>query len=144
MVHFAVVFIPILAILAIAYAFVPRVRPKTRWLLGLLGVATPIAALVAKLSGDALLARFQNRNLVTPEFMPRLVDHQGLGTMTLYAAIVLGLVALVLVAVLAPGATPSTGMTLALRVLTVVVAAAALYYVIRTGDTGGKNAWIGK
>jgi hypothetical protein len=144
LVHFAVVLIPILAILAVAYAFFPRVRPKTRWAVGLLAVAVPIATLFVKLSGDMLLRRLQNRKLVTPDFMPRLQDHQQLGTFLLYIAIVLGLVALALVFVLAPGATPSAGLVLVLRVLIVVAAIAAVYYVVRTGDTGGKNAWAGK
>jgi hypothetical protein len=144
LVHFAVVLIPILAILAVAYAFFPRVRPKTRWAVGLLAVVVPIATLFVKLSGDMLLRRLQDRKLVTPDFMPRLTDHQSLGTMTLYVAIVLGLVSLALVFVLAPGAEASSGLTIVLRVLTVVAAAAAVYYVVRTGDTGGKNAWAGK
>jgi len=144
LVHFAVVLIPILAILAIAYAFFPRVRPKTRWAVGLLAVVVPIATLFVKLSGDMLLRRLQNNKQVTPDFMPRLVDHQSLGTFLLYLAILLSIVSLVLIFVLAPGAEPSSGVTLVLRILTVVAAAAAIYYVVRTGDTGGKNAWAGK
>src|SRR4051812_12254761 len=128
LVHFAVVLIPFLAILAVAYAFFPRVRPKTRWAVGLLAVVVPIATLFVKLSGDMLLRRLQNHHQVTPDFMPRLTDHQSLGTMTLYVSIVLSLVALALVLVLAPGAEPSSGVTLVLRVLTVVAALAAVYY----------------
>lgn len=144
LVHFAVVLIPILAILAIAYAFFPRVRPKTRWAVGLLAVVVPIATLFVKLSGDMLLRRLQNKKLVTPDFMPRLVQHQSLGTMTLYASIVLGILSLVLIFALAPGADASGGITLVLRILIVLAAIAAVYYVVRTGDTGGKNAWAGK
>jgi uncharacterized membrane protein len=144
LVHFAVVLIPILAILSVAYAFFPRVRPKTRWAVGLLAVVVPIATLFVKLSGDMLLRRLQDRKEVTPDFMPRLVDHQSLGTFTFYLSVVLGIVALVLIFVLKPGAEASSGVTIVLRVLTVLAAVAAIYYVVRTGDTGGKNAWSGK
>src|SRR6266536_3109274 len=120
LIHAAVVFVPLLAILAIAYALIPFVRPQIRWVLGLLALATPICALLAKLSGDAFFARLQSRNRVSPEFFPKLQAHQRFGTLTLYATIVLALLTLALVA-----------------------AAVSLYYVVRTGDSGAKAVWTG-
>jgi len=151
-VHAAVVFVPLLALLAIAYAFVPFARPHIRWVLGLLALATPIIALTAKLSGDAFLNRLQSRGRVTPEFLPTLEEHRRFGTLTLYATIVLALLTLALIYFVAPrvAAAHAAGeggssrvMPLALGVLTVVAAGVSLYYVVRTGDSGAKAVWTG-
>ncbi|MEO3926559.1 hypothetical protein ABGB07_22220 [Micromonosporaceae bacterium B7E4] len=163
LVHAAVVFVPLLALTAVGYAFVPFVRPHLRWVLGLLAVATPLAALMAKLSGDRFLARLESRNRVSPEYVPRLAEHQDLGTNTLYATIALGVLTLALVFLVKPRvtATPqtdgadggSTGsaaakgspvLTLVLGVLSLAAAGITLYYVFRTGDTGAQAVWQGQ
>lgn len=154
--HFPVVFVPLLAALAVGYAFLPFVRPHTRWVLGLLAVATPISALFAKLSGDAFFARLESRDRISPEYYPRLEEHGDLGNLTLYSSIALAVLALLLVFLVAPKGAPSdtTGdaaapgtssrvLPLVLGVLTVVAAAASIYYVIRTGDTGAHAVWDG-
>jgi hypothetical protein len=147
-----VVFVPLLAILTAAYALVPLVRPHTRWVLGLLALATPHCALLAKLSGDAFFARLQSRDRVTPEFIPKLEAHQRLGTLTLYATIVLALLTLALVYFVGPrvavaraagGGGSTRVLSLALVALSVVAAAVSLYYVVRTGDSGAKAVWTG-
>jgi predicted membrane protein DUF2231 len=146
-VHAPVVFIPLLALLVAAYALVPLVRPHTRWVLGALAVVAPISALLAKLSGDALFDRMLERNLVTPEFVPRIEDHQDLGTMTLWVTIAAGVLTLALVYVVGPrtaapaGAGSSKVLSLVLGGLAIVAAGVSLYYVIRTGDSGAKNVW---
>ncbi|GIG91634.1 hypothetical protein [Plantactinospora endophytica] len=163
LVHAAVVFIPLLALTAVGYAFVPFVRPHLRWVLGLLAVATPLAALMAKLSGDRFLARLESRNRVSPEYVPRLAEHQDLGTTTLYATLLLGVLALVLVFLVKPkgaaapattgdaepGSAPAAAkgspvLTVVLGVLSLAAAGFALYYVFRTGDTGAKAVWEGQ
>jgi hypothetical protein len=151
LVHAAVVFVPLLAILTVAYAFIPFVRSHTRWVIGLLALAAPIAALLAKLSGDEFFARLQDRDRVSDEFIPRLEEHQDLGTLTLYAAIALGVLALVLVYLVAPrvaaagaaGRSSNRVLSIALGVLSLVVAGVSLYYVVRTGDSGAKAVWEG-
>jgi hypothetical protein len=150
LVHAAVVFVPLLAALAAAYAVIPFVRPHIRWVLGLLALATPITALMAKLSGDAFFARLQARNRVSPEFFPKLEAHQRLGTLTLYATIALAILTLALVYFVAPriAAVSAAGgstrvVSLALSALTLVAAAVSLYYVVRTGDSGAKAVWEG-
>jgi uncharacterized protein YjeT (DUF2065 family) len=148
-VHIPVVFIPLLALLAVVYALVPMVRSHTRWVLGLLAIAAPIGALLAKLSGDALSDRMQERNLITPDFLPRIEEHGDLGNMTLYATIALAVVTLALVYFVGPrvaataagGADSSRMLSLVLAGLAVVAAGVSLYYVVRTGDTGAKNVW---
>ncbi|MDW5329343.1 DUF2231 domain-containing protein [Plantactinospora sp. KLBMP9567] len=166
LVHAAVVFVPLLALTAVGYAFVPFVRPHLRWVLGLLAVATPLAALMAKLSGDRFLARLESRNRVSPEYVPRLAEHQDLGTNTLYATIALGVLTLALVFLVKPRATaaPVTAgtegsaeggaaaaaakgspvLTLVLGVLSLAAAGITLYYVFRTGDTGAQAVWQGQ
>jgi hypothetical protein len=142
-IHVPVVFIPLLALLAAAYALVPVVRPHTRWVLGLLALATPIAALLAKLSGDALYDGMREANLITPDFFPRIDEHQDLGNMTLFVTIALAVLTLALVYFVRPR--PGTGapkaLALLLGALTIVAAGVSLYYVIRTGDTGANNVW---
>jgi hypothetical protein len=152
LIHAAVVFVPLLAILAIAYALIPFIRPHVRSVLALLALAAPISALLAKISGDAFFRRLQSRNRVSPEYFPKLEAHQQFGTYTLYAATALALVTLALVyfvrpRVAAAGAAGGGGSTrvlsLLLGALSVVAAAVSLYYVFRTGDSGGKAVWNG-
>ncbi|MFI6236990.1 DUF2231 domain-containing protein [Micromonospora sp. NPDC050784] len=146
--HAAVAFVPLLALLTVGYAFVPPIRPHTRWVLGLLAVGAPVAALLTKLSGDAFLERMRAANRVTPEFLPKLQAHQEFGDNTLYASIGLGVVALALVWFVPPrtaeGVRPARPLTLALQVLSVVAAAVTVYYVVRTGDSGAKAVWEGQ
>jgi hypothetical protein len=151
-VHAAVVFVPLLAVLAIAYALVPFVRPHIRWVLGLLALAAPLTAFGAKLSGDAFLKRLQSRDRVTPEFLPKLEEHQRFGTLTLYATIVLALLTLARVYVVAPRvpAARAAGvggssrvLPLGLGALSLVAAGVSLYDVVRTGDSGAKAVWTG-
>ncbi|MDG4834437.1 hypothetical protein O7627_34785 [Solwaraspora sp. WMMD1047] len=152
LVHAAVVFVPLLALLAVGYAFVPVIRPHTRWVLGLLAVGAPISALFAKLSGDAFFERMRANGRVTEGFVPVLEEHQSFGDMTLYASLVLGVLALALVYVVAPraaaaqaaaGAGRSRVVSLALGALTLIAAGVSLYYVFRTGDSGAKAVWEG-
>jgi len=152
--HAAVIFIPLLALLAVAYALVPVIRPHVRWVLGVLALVTPVAALLTKLSGDAFFRRMQERGTVTPDFVPVIQNHQDLGTMTLVVTIVLGLVSLALAYFVAPraaamvttagGAGTSRTASLVLGALAVLAAAVSLYYVVRTGDSGAKAVWTGQ
>ena len=152
LVHVPVVFVPLLAVLAAAYAIVPFVRPHTRWVLALLALVTPIAALLAKLSGDAFFDRGLERGDITPGFVPKIEDHQSLGNWTLYSTIALAVLTLALVYLVAPrvAATVASGgansrvLSLVLGGLTVVAAGVSLYFVIRTGDSGSKNVWEGR
>ncbi|PWR04764.1 hypothetical protein DKT68_30350 [Micromonospora acroterricola] len=151
--HAAVVFVPLLALLAVAYALVAPVRPHTRWVLGLLALGAPLAALLAKLSGDAFFERMRAANRVTPEFVPTIEAHQQFGDFTLWATIGLAVVALALVWFVPPRAAEasatggdgtSRALTLSLQVLSLVAAGIAVYYVVRTGDSGAKAVWTGQ
>jgi len=149
LVHAAVVFVPLLGVLAAGYALVPLVRPHIRWVLGLLALAAPVTALLAKLSGDEFFARLAANDEITPDFYPTIEAHQDLGNLTLYTSIPLAVLTLALVYVVGPrdavrvpgGLGPARVWSLALRGLTVVAAAVSLYYVIRTGDSGANAVW---
>ncbi|KAB1943582.1 hypothetical protein F8271_09890 [Micromonospora sp. ALFpr18c] len=146
--HAAVVFVPLLALLTIGYALVAPVRPHTRWVLGLLALGAPLCALMAKLTGDAFFERMRSANRVTPEFVPKLEAHQDFGDLTLYATIALAVVALALVRFVPPGTAegvrPGRALTIALQVLSLLAAGIAVYYVVRTGDSGAKAVWEGQ
>lgn len=92
LVHVSVVLIPLFAFAAAGYALLPGVRVRIRWLVAALALAAPVAAVFTKLSGDALLARLQRRNLTSPEILSKIASHQELGNRTMWAAILLGLV----------------------------------------------------
>ena len=148
LVHAAVVFVPLLALLAVAYALLPVIRPHTRWVLGVLAVAAPIAALLAKLSGDAFFDRLDAADRITAGFYPVIEEHQRLGNLTLISTIVLGVLTLALVFFVRPRAAHGAAgrqrwLLLGLRVLIVVAAAITLFYVIRTGDSGARAVWEG-
>jgi hypothetical protein len=156
LIHAAVVFVPLLALTTVAYALVPFLRPHIRLVLAGLAVLGPGAAIMARLSGDAFFERLRERGRVTEGFLPVIERHQGYGENTMWAAIALGVVTLALVFFIAPsgaalryaGTAGGTGgtraITLALTVVSLVAAAIALYYVIRTGDSGSKAVWEGQ
>lgn len=150
LVHLPVVLVPLLALLAAAYALVPFVRPHTRLVLGLLAIVTPIAALLTKLSGEEFFKRGKRLGDITPGFVPRIEDHQSFGTWTMYSTIALGVVTLALVYFVAPrvaaataarGAGQSRVLSIVLGGLAIVAAGVSLYFVIRTGDSGAKAVW---
>lgn len=152
LVHATVVLVPLLALTAAAYALLAVVRPHVRWVLGLLAVVAPIGALVTKLSGDAFFDRLDAAGRITEGFYPVIEEHQQIGNYTLYSSIALGVLALGLVYFVPPGPAGRLAsrevrstrvLMVALRVLAIAAAAVALYYVIRSGDTGARAVWGG-
>lgn len=93
MVHGAVVFGPLLAVGAVAYVVLVRLRPLLGWAVGLLAVAAPLAAFTAVMSGDALLGTFG-----TGPARDRMMTHRGYGLNALWLSLALGVLALVLLA----------------------------------------------
>jgi hypothetical protein len=158
LIHAAVVFIPLLTITAIAYAFVPFVRPHLRWVLVALSLIAPGTALFAKLSGDAFFDRGVERQQITEGFIPVIEEHQSFGTTTgwwtyLLAALTLALAYLVAPRAAAAGATlTATGpawrsspvLRWILTALVTVVGVISVYYVYRTGDSGARAVWEGR
>ncbi len=152
-VHAPVVLVPLLALVAAAYAVARVVRPHTRLVLGGLAIVTPVSALLAKLSGDAFYERLDRTGQLTEGFRPVIENHQDLGNATLLTATVLGVLTLLLVyfippsapSIIEPGADRRRQVLLVgLRVLTLVAAAVSLYFVIRAGHTGSEAVWQGR
>jgi hypothetical protein len=136
-IHFTVVAVPLLALAGIVYAFVPSLRARVGWIAVLLAIVTPLTVLVSKLAGDAFRARIQHKNLASPEIFAKIDAHRALGTTTLYWTIGLGVAVLLLVLL----RNQARALSIALSVVTVVLALISVWYVYRTGDAGAKIVW---
>lgn len=136
-VHAAVVFVPLLVLASLVYALVPKLRAHVGWAAVGLAVVAPIAAVVARQSGEAFLER---RQLPLDE---GLTDHRDFGTITMWVTIALGVLTLALYLTRRAGgdSTARTWAAGALTVLVVVTAVAAGVYVLLTGDAGSRHLW---
>jgi uncharacterized membrane protein len=149
LVHAAVVFVPLLIVVAIGYAVVPGLRRYLWWAAAALAVAAPVTALVAKLSGDAFRARMVRNGTATEDFLPRIDEHRMFGTNLVYAAAALGILVIALVLVTRPSTDPdlprnsSSVVAIVFIVGALAASAASGYYVFKTGDTGAKMVWTG-
>jgi len=141
-IHAAVVFVPLLALVAIVYAVVPRWRAKVGWAAVLLAIAAPATAFVAKLSGEELRERLVADGLSGAP-LAGIDDHQGYGTLTLYFSLGLAAVTLIMVFLtLRRSERPLPRVAeLGLTVIMVALAAVSGYYVFKTGDTGAQAVW---
>jgi hypothetical protein len=137
-IHAAVVFIPLLVVGGLAYALVPRLRPRIDWAVVALAIIAPLTALAAKLSGDAFRARDARKHFPA-DLLAKIDVHRGFGTITLYVTVALAVVVLALV-LLRKRPVWASGV---LVVATVVLSVAASYYVFRTGDTAARIVWGG-
>jgi len=141
-VHAAVVFVPLLALVAIVYAVVPRWRTKVGWAAVLLAIAAPGAAWVATLSGSELRDRLV-ANGMSGAPLEAIDDHMGFGQLAFYFSLGLGVVTLIMVVLTArKSARPlPRAAELGLAVIMVALAAVSGYYVFRTGDSGAQAVW---
>ncbi|GIH94382.1 DUF2231 domain-containing protein [Planobispora siamensis] len=137
-IHATVVMTPLLAALAAVYALAPRTRAALGWAVLGLAVVTPIATLAARQSGISLKEnRFASAQ---GEFGQRIAEHEAFGTPLTLAVAGLGLVSLGLIYV-NRGERFGGPVRTAVTVLTVVLAAVAVYYVIRAGHSGAAAVW---
>jgi uncharacterized membrane protein len=146
-VHAAVVLIPLLVLGAVVYAVQPQLRARLGWAVIALAVAAPLAALFAKLSGDALRQRFIDKDVLGPDSQPllnRVNDHRSLGNITLWFTIALAVTTLLLVYITSRRAPviPRWG-TLVVAVIVVALAVVSGLYVFWTGDSGARAVWEG-
>jgi uncharacterized membrane protein len=143
-VHAAVVLIPLLVLGAVVYAVAPGLRSRIGWAVTGLAVAAPLAALLAKLSGDAFRQRLIDNNNIGGRVLERVNDHRSLGNITLWFTIALAVTTLLLLFITsrrAP-AIPRWGIV-AVGVIVVALAAGSGYYVFWTGDYGARAVWEG-
>jgi hypothetical protein len=147
LVHGAVVFVPLQVLAAIAYGLWPFARRHIGWLMLSLAVVGPVAAWLARLSGQAFKARLIRNGTSDATVLARINEHQGLGNWTSWLALALGVLMIVMFVVLrgSAGAAGASSPALSWIVtgLTVLVGLGAMYYVVRTGDTGAHSAWKG-
>ncbi|MEU4402909.1 hypothetical protein AB0F88_00160 [Streptosporangium sp. NPDC023963] len=137
-VHAAVVLTPLLAVLAATYALAPRTRPVLTWAVVGLAPVVPVSVFAARQSGEALEeGRFAS---VEGQLGERIAEHAGFATPLLLVTLALGVVSLALVHV-TRGDRFGRPAGLAVSALTVVLAAVALYYVVRSGHSGAVAVW---
>jgi uncharacterized membrane protein len=138
--HVAVVFVPLLALGAIAYAVVPRWRPRIGWAVAILAVVTPITCFVTRESGEKLYDRVVKQGM-RGKALDELNNHMNFGTRTFWWVLALGVVTLImLVLTLGSRRLPMIA-SAAGSVVMIVLAVIAGYYVYRTGDSGATVVW---
>ncbi|MFI0421967.1 DUF2231 domain-containing protein [Spongiactinospora sp. 9N601] len=136
-IHAAVVLAPLAALLSAAYALVTAWRPRLGWAVVALSIAAPASVFAARQSGLAL------KDHLFPDGVPgpmaaTIGDHEGFATPLLWTTTGLGLAGLLMVL-----AGPRLGKVpaAALSGVTVLLALAAGFYVIRAGHTGAIAVW---
>jgi hypothetical protein len=149
-VHAAVVLTPLAALLAVAFAVLPRWRWLTRWPAVLGAVSASAAVLVAKLSGDAMLAD-RPFLLSSPGLAAQIERHEQRGEVLLY--VVLGFLVVTLGAAYLLGGTSglvsgrggrrgvAPALDLPVAAVLVLVAGVVLVWVVLTGDAGARAVW---
>ena len=145
MVHAAVVFVPLLALLAVVYTVVPRWRARTGWAVAILAVLAPVTALIAKLSGEEL-ERVLIDSGYPPEILNEVSRHADLGDITFWLALALALVmatVLLLTSGRLPGVRLPGWFTPVAALVVAALAAVTVYYVFATGDSGAQAVWRG-
>jgi uncharacterized membrane protein len=154
LVHAAVVLLPLQAAAGIAYAVLPRFRRYLGWFVAGVAVAAPLAAYVARLSGQALRDRLIRNGTSDAGVLAKIQQHNDFADAAFYSSLALGvlMLALVILQVMrwrraADGGASSAGLgvvMLILMVATIGAAGATGYYVFRTGDSGAKMTWTGR
>jgi hypothetical protein len=145
LVHAAVVFVPLLCLLALAYALVPPVRRLIGWAAALLAVAAPLTAWFAKLSGDKLQQKLV-RDGFGPDILRQVDAHGQFGLRTMWFSVGLGAATLLLVFLTTTTARRArplpTLITVVFAVGILVLVGFTGYYVFKTGDTGARAVWV--
>ncbi len=141
-VHAAVVFTPLAALAALAFAVVSRWRDYLRWPTAVLAVVAAGACWAARITGRNLFAKLTAQGLHNKW----LTVHQQRGNVLVWIVLALAVLAVVAALAVPAGAQAArvqTGpaLVLGLRVLVVVAALASLVYVYLTGDAGARALW---
>lgn len=143
-VHTAVVFTPVAALLAITYAVVARWRWLTRWPTGVATVVALGSVYLSRLSGAAFLEQ-------RPELAPLVQVHEDRAELLVWLMVAFFVV--VAAAVLLLGSTsplpsgrggraaPAPWLGVVLPILVVLAALAVLVQVVLTGDAGSRAVW---
>jgi hypothetical protein len=144
-VHAVVIFVPLLVLAGLAYAFVPRWRRQVGWLALVLSVAAPIVAFVARQSGGALEEVLVAKNYA-PEILDQVAQHQEYGDLTFWFT--LGLALFTAALVLATGGHPRAA-ALPWWIRPALMAGVGVFgvlsgvYVYLAGESGAEAVWTG-
>jgi hypothetical protein len=145
LVHAVVVFIPLLVLIAIAYAVLPRLRARVGWAAAVLAIVAPVAAFFAKESGDQLQAALIAKKY-PPEILNQVAAHSGYGDTLLGYTLGLAAATILLLFVTSghrlARAVPSW-VGLLLGGIVVVLGVITGGYAYLTGDTGAHAVWQG-
>jgi len=135
MVHFPVVAIPLLALIAILLVARPSMRSSWRWFAIALGVVTAVATVLAASSGEALVEVLDNEEFVE--------THESLGeTLRIFViGLAASLSALLLLA--RDEASARRRLGAGLGAITILFALLSIVWTIRTGHEGAKLTWGG-
>ncbi|WP_435742239.1 DUF2231 domain-containing protein [Nocardioides sp. SYSU DS0663] len=134
-VHAAVVLAPLAALLAVAYAVVPRWRDWLRWPVVALAVPAAVAVWVAHLSGEALV----EANQYGGPLLELVETHEERAEVFRLAVLAFAVVAVLAAALHRRGG----AVRWVLAALLAVTAVATLVYAVLTGDAGAQIAWYG-
>ncbi|PWU44437.1 hypothetical protein DLE60_16930 [Micromonospora globispora] len=145
-IHAAVVLVPLLALLSVAYGVLPRWRPRLDWAVAVLAVGTPIVTWVATESGEAF-EEVQREKGASGEFLRKIEEHSEYGGTLLWWTVGLAVAALLLLLVtsgyprarMLPRWLPPV-----LTAVVVVLAVLTLAYAYLTGDSGAQMVWSGQ
>lgn len=133
-VHAAVVFTPLAALAALAYA-VPAWRDKVRWPLVALAAVSLVSIWVAYLSGEDLES--ERFGAVTGTLAERIEDHEHWAE-----RLRIGVTLFAVLAFVTAWLHTRTGVVrIALAALTVVAGLVTLFLVYKTGDAGAQAVW---
>ncbi|SCL18366.1 DUF2231 domain-containing protein [Micromonospora inyonensis] len=144
-VHAVVVFVPLLALLAVAYGVLPRWRDRLGWAVGVLAVVTPVVAWVATESGEAFENMLRDGGY-PPEILSQVETHSGYGDLLFRATLGLAVAAVALLLVTSGRARARSlpsWLPVVLTVVVVALAVLAMAYVYLTGETGARAVWDG-
>lgn len=141
LVHAAVVLVPLLILVTLGYALVPRLRPRLDWAVVGLAVAAPVAVFAARQSGLA----FGKRLFGDRAWPAGVMRHEAYAKKLFWFALVLGVLALLLVALTEGRRRDKVKVPAALTMLVLVLAVASVVpagiYVYLTGDSGATAVW---
>lgn len=168
-VHLPIVLIPLLIMVALAYALIPPVRRLTWWALIGLAVVAPAVTWATRESGYELRARLAEQDALPAPLAEDVDEHARLSHILIWLVAALAVVSLMLVLAVwrranSPGdavgradesdAVPTDGQAAGLSAAKVVVigsavavvglSAAAGYYLFETGDLGARMVWEGR
>ncbi|MCG5218826.1 DUF2231 domain-containing protein [Streptosporangium soli] len=140
-IHAAVVLTPLAVLAAVVYAVLPRFRAQIAWAVVPLSVAAPVAVFAAKQSGEQFKERlFPGGRLPEGELGATITEHQGFATPLLLTSLGMAVTTLALVfGAERIGKVPAA----VLSGVTVLLALAVGFYVLRAGHTGATAVWGG-